>query len=150
MTFVFDKNYNNLEQVAPFWDDYVKVFEEVTADGAYPYDDSFLGRIPGIEGDNEKTAIYLLQHTRHLKDLNAQVAAAYDNGYVDFEQSMVDEKPVRFSSIVNYGFYSGGTGWKQYDEARLLRLHNGTLAVLPKGKRTNGYYLSGGKVLVKV
>ena len=49
---------------------------------------------------------------------------------------------------MHVGFYMGGSGWKVYESARLV-ISGGTAGVLPKGKRTQGYFLSGsGRILL--
>ena len=61
MAWTFSKDYKDLEQVGEFYPAYLAVYESLRAAGEYPYNDSFKGRIPGIEGPQEDTAIYLLQ-----------------------------------------------------------------------------------------
>lgn len=150
----FNGDYHDHEQVAEFFPGYLKAFEQL--DGAYPYNDSFKGRIVGIEGEHEDTAIYLLQGTRALIETFEQVAEARADGCVDLEEVGLTEI-TKFSRIVQYGWYMGGTGFREWADARLVpetnprqeaitgRAH----AVLPKGRRTHGHILGGGKVLVK-
>lgn len=148
----FNGNYQDLDQVAEFFAGYIAAFEAL--DGAYPYNDLFKGRIPGIEGEHEDTAIYLLQGTRSLIDLFLQLAEARADGCVDLDELT---EATKFSRIIEYGWYSGGTGFREWNDARLLPQTNPrqaaitgpARAVLPKGKRTHGHLLSGGKVLVK-
>ncbi len=148
MTFIFNKNYKDLGQVAEFLDRYLAVYAEITGAGDYPYDDSFKGRIPGIEGPNEITAIYLLQSTRHIMELNAQIDAAVLDGCQLLDAEAVTGT-TRYARIVQYGFYVGGTGWKEWADARLVRMTTQrSTMVLPKGRRTNGFLVHG-KLLVK-
>lgn len=148
MTFVFDKNYDNLGQVAEFLSTYLAVHAEIVAAGHYPYDDSFKGRIPGIEGPNEDTAIYLLQGTRHIMELNSRIDAAVADGFVAILAEEVTGT-TKYTGIVHYGFYSGGTGWNEWANARLVRLtEQRSTMVLPKGHRTHGSLVYG-KLLVK-
>lgn len=146
-TFVWDKNYDNHDQVEPFYADYLKVYEELTAAGQYPYNDSFKGRIPGIEGPNEDTAIYMLQNLRSLKDMEAKVTAALEDGFVELAEWPEPGTQTKYATIVAYGFYSGGTGWYEWHAGRLM-VHNRSLVVIPKGRRTRGNIVTG-KVLVK-
>lgn len=132
--------------MAEFFPTYMAVYEEITAAGHYPYDSSFKGRIPGITGPSEDTAIYLLQGTRHLRELQVQIDAALADGCEPLDSLDVETK---FSRVIHYGFYMGGTGWQEWKNARLIPHDSGSIkAVLPKGKRTHGHYVSG-KVLVK-
>ncbi len=148
MTFTFNKDYRDLGQVAEFFDRYLAVYAEITAAGQYPYDDSFKGRIPGIEGPNETTAIYLLQSTRHIMDLNAQVDAAVADGCQLLDAEGV-EGTTKYARVVQYGFCVGGTGWKEWTDARLVRMTTQrSTMVLPKGRRTHGFLVFG-KLLVK-
>ena len=59
--FKFNKNYEDLEQVKEFYQDFKKKYDRIKEQGEYPYNSKFEGKIKGIEGEDEKTAIYLLQ-----------------------------------------------------------------------------------------
>lgn len=150
----FNKDYHDHDQVAPFFDGYIRAY--LALDGAYPYNDSFRGQIVGIEGPDEDTAIYLLQSTRHLIETFEQVAQARAEGCVDLEEVGLTET-TKFSRIVQYGWYMGGTGFREWADARLVPESNPRQveitgiahAVIPKGKRTHGHLLMGGRVLVK-
>lgn len=144
----FDRDYSNHAQVEPFLPAFLVVHAEIVAAGEYPYDDSFKGRVPGIEGPDEVTAIYMLQTLKRLQAIETLVDEYLANGFTMIETLA---ETTRFATIVNYGFYVGGTGWKEWHEARLVP-HEKThrpFAVLPKGRRTRGPLISGGKVLAK-
>jgi hypothetical protein len=145
MTFVFNRNYRDHDQVAEYMSAFLKVHAEIVAADEYPYDDAFVGRIPGIEGPNEMTAIYLLQEAKRLQELDEKIAAHLEAG---FEPIETVDTITKFETIVEYGFYTGGTGWQEWHDARLVPQKNKSLAVLPKGRRVNGHSLSG-KLLVK-
>lgn len=147
MTFTFDKNYKNHEQVREYMPAFLAAFAELDPTMRFAYNDQFRGRVAGIEGPCEDTAIYLLQTLKHLDELNAKVAEYLANGWVEVEAT---EAPVKYKSIVHYGFYMGGTGWQEWHDARLRlsRGHYGSAVVLPKGKRTHGQLLSG-KIIAK-
>lgn len=154
MSFAFNRDYHDTEQVAAFLPAFLEVYEELRAAGKYPYNDSFKGRIPGIEGPDEDTAIYLLQTLKHLQDQDAKIAEYLADGFEHIES--VDEV-TRFSGIVNYGFCVGGTGWREWERARLVptrsprqrAITGGIGGVMPKGARTRTIVLLGGKFLVK-
>ena len=134
--FVFDKDYRNNEQVRPFFAEYSAVRAELDAAGEYPYNDSFRGRIPSLaaaDGKNEDTAIYLLQTMHGLDAVAVRKADFLAGGGVD-AYSIEPGKPVR-GTVVVYGFYVGGTGWKEYEDARLVRDVRNRLLIIPKGKR---------------
>lgn len=143
-TFVFDKDYKNHEQVRPFMADFLAVFAELEAAGKYPYNDSFKGRIPGVEGPDEDTAIYMLQTLRDLDALAVKVAAFLADGGEHVETLT----ETRRGTVVCYGFYMGGTGWTEYHDARLLARNGKPYAILPKGKRTNGHLVQG-RVMIR-
>lgn len=145
--FLFNRDYKDHGQVADHLPAYMAVFDELTAAGRYPYDASFEGRIPGIAGRDEKTAIYLLQGLRHLNELSAQVDAAVADGFSCLPPGNVGSEPVRYREVVEYGFYMGGTGWRTWSGARLLRCRH-SVVVMPKGARTNGHTVTG-HLLVK-
>lgn len=151
---VFNRNYHDHDQVAQFWPAYKAVYDELVADGQYPYNDSFKGRIPGIEGACEDTAIYLLQGTRHLNDLQVKIDAAVAEGCQPLDPDFTG--PEKFRRVINYGWSTGGTGWTEWPDARISRCNNGRptdtdpfgsgpaqYRVLPKGARTRGYTIYG-------
>lgn len=141
--FVFDKDYRNNEQVRPFFAEYSAVRAELDAAGEYPYNDSFRGRIPSLaatDGKNEDTAIYLLQTMHGLDAVAVRKADFLAGGGVD-AYSIEQGKPVR-GTVVNYSLYMGGTGWKEYEDARLVRDVRNRLLLIPKGKR-NGLRIDG-------
>lgn len=146
-TFVWDRDYDNHAQVEPFYDAYLTVRDEVITPSGIAYNDSFVGRIPGIAGPDEGTAIYLLQRLHSLKALDVQIATFIADGGEPLDMSTISKKPTKFSTVVHYAFYMGGTGWTEWADARLVLNHK-TLIVLPKGRRTNGFMLHG-KVLVR-
>jgi len=147
MPWAFNRNYKDLAQVAGFWPDYLAVYAELTCAGLYPYNDSFKGRIPGIEGPGEVTAIYLLQQTRSLRNMELKVERHRDDGWRDFDPGEVTSGPVRYAGVAEYGFYMGGSGFQKWDRPRLTM--SGSSVVLLAGRaRVNGSLLSG-KLLVK-
>lgn len=143
MTFTFDGNYRNTEQVVPFMADYLDAYANLRLAGQYPYNDSFKG-MPALAGRDEDTAIYLMQGLRALAVLGERVEAARCDGFVE---GVATDTPVRYAEVIHYGWYMGGTGWQSWKDARLVRFHSSPF-VIPKGRRTNGHLLSG-CVLVK-
>jgi hypothetical protein len=145
--FVWDRDYNNKEQVRPYLDTYTAL----RGQGVF-YNDDFLGKIPGVAGSpDEKTAIYLLSNLWHIEQERTQIAAALADGYVRLEQG--DPGSVtRYARVIVYrpGHYVGGTGLiNTYENARVILAPNGKPSVLiPKGKR-NGYQVNGAELLVR-
>lgn len=147
--FVFDKNYDNLDQVAHLWDAYEARYNELVEAGRYPYNDDFKGHIPGAEGPNEDTAIYLLQSTRHVRDYHARVQSLRDQGYT--EPVDTSEGTRKFASVAHVTMCYGNYGQVHvHDNARVIFSGGAASAILPKGARTRGYRVSGAEyVLVK-
>jgi hypothetical protein len=142
MPWTFNRDYHDLDQVAEFYPAYLKILAELTAAGLYPYNDSFKGRIPGIEGPCEDTAIYLLQSTRSVRETEATVVAHREAGWRDLKPGELDNGPIRYAGIAEYGFYMGGTGWQTWADSRLTKW-NSSIAVLPGRARTNGLLVNG-------
>ena len=146
-TFVFNRDYNDEQQVAPYFDAYMKVYEEITARGEYPYNDSFRGRIEGLTADrkNEDSAIYLLQGLRHSREQQAKVEAMLGAGYNWIDNAPHD--PVRYAALalVPTGRMSGTLD--VHHDARLIGRNGKPHAIIPKGKRTTGYLVNERRVL---
>ena len=147
--FVFDQNYHNVEQVRPFFAEYSAVRAEIDGDGDYSYNDSFKGCIPTLaatDDKNEDTAIYLLQTMHQLDALAVRKADFLASGGVD-ASSIERGKTVR-GTVAVYGFYMGGTGWREYEDARLTRNEHDRLVIIPKGKRNGRVPL--GAVMIRI
>ena len=153
----WSSDYRDLSQVEEFYPAYLAVYEELRAEGQYPYNDSFKGRIPGIAGPREHTAIYLLQTLRHLHETEATLTEHRAAGWRDFDPARLARGPVRFAGVAEYAIYhagssatgltAGGSGWREWANARLTRYH-ASMMVLPGRNRTNGHIVSG-KLIVK-
>lgn len=142
---LFDGDYDNLDQVAHLWDAYQARHDEVTADGGYPYNALFAG-LPGAAGPHEDTAVYLLQRTRHRRHDEARVAEYVAEGFEPLPP--MDPHGVVRGDVLMVD--SNGSPGLVYRSARVLANGDGNpYAVLPKGKRTNGYSTFGHKVMVK-
>lgn len=147
MPWIFNKDYNDLGQVQDFYAGYLAARLQLTSAGQYPYNDSFRGRIPGIVGPDEDTAIYLLQTLRKVREMERQVTARREAGWRDFTPAELDSGPVRYAGIAEYGWYMGGDGFREWGNARLAR-YGRSVMVLPGRRRTNGHLISG-RLLVK-
>ncbi|WP_039993520.1 hypothetical protein [Gordonia otitidis] len=155
--FVWDRDHNNFEQVRPYLPAYLAIREEITAAGDYPYNDSFRGRIPGVAGsEHEDTAIYMLNNLTSLDELNAQIAHFINEGGHHINDAPLADDTVYRGTVVTHSFYVGGTGWRQYDNARFTIHHRDTVRgrrtevlVYPPRKR-NPIRLSGDRIMVRV
>lgn len=146
--FVFDKNYDNYEQVRPYMDEFNRVHDELLdPKRGFVYNDDFVGKLPSLAGTaekDEKTAIYMLQSLRRINDENEKLAAFLASGGVPMEDvSVTGSTPVR-GDIAAKGWYVGGTGWKVIEDVRLLLLGN-QIVYSHRGKRRM-FYLPAGTV----
>jgi hypothetical protein len=146
LMFVFNRDYNDTRQVEEFLPEFQRVYDDV-ARGNFAYDADFEGRIPGIAGPNERTAIYLLQGLRRERIQDAKVAALIEAGYQHVDELGAVEK---FDHVVLYPTRRTGGSWAEFREARIVPDDNGKpRGVLPKGKRTHGMLVSGRAVLAR-
>lgn len=156
-TFVWNRCYDDHEQVRPYMEQFLAIHSEITAAGAYPYNDSFKGRIDGVAGSaNEDTAIYMLQNLKSLDELDGQVADFIADGGCTLADSGLEEDRIYRGTVVRYGFYVGGSGWQQHDAVRFLIRYREDrregrvpeLQVWGPRKR-NPHMIHGGKFLVR-
>jgi hypothetical protein len=144
----FNRNYNDTDQVAEFLPAFLKLLVEIESAGQYRYNDSFKGRIPGIEGPNEDSAIYLLQGLESDLQQAAKVATLIRGGYVQVTHL---ETPRKFAHIVLYSTRHNGEPWGEFHDARLVPRDDGhPFAVIPKGRRTHGFSVGGRAVLASL
>jgi len=141
----FNKNYSDLEQVAEFLPYFESVLNALTAAGEYRYNDAFTGRIPGIAGPDEGRAIYLLQGLERLREQAARVEELVRSGHVHVTEATNTRK---YGHIALYATNRNGGTWQEFYGARLVPENGRPYSVLPKGKRTNGWLVSGRHVLV--
>lgn len=153
--FVFDKDYDNLAQVAHLWDAYAARRAELESAGEYPYDDSFKGHIEGLVADdrNETSAIFLLQVTRRVREYEEKVQALHAQGYIEPVVPLDGDHLTKYASVALVGRqYSGGKYGTvtMFAAARVYTRSGQVCAVLPKGARTRGHSASSPSyVLVK-
>lgn len=155
--FTFDRNYHNLEQVVEWLPAFNAIRKELADAGQYPYNDSFKGRIPGVAGPCEDTAIYLLQNLYRARENALRVAAALAEGFEPIEHVEHVEK---FSGVIVYDDQDRMRGpiWQEWQDARLVpdevgspraAATGGIRAVLPRGRRAYGTLINGRKVMVR-
>jgi len=137
-TFIWNRDYGDHAQVEPFYAEYLAARQAMEARGAYPYDDSFAGLIPGLAGPDEGTAIYLLQTLHRLKEVQGRIEAFLADGGERIEA--LDET-IWCERVACYGFYVGGTGWREHHDVRLVPRGGKPYMVMAKGARTRGTVL---------
>ena len=113
--FVFDNNYDNVEQVRPYFDDFMAIYD--TIEGV-KHSDIFKGRIPGLCDSTDKhedTGIYLLQTMARLEKL----ARKKDEFIAKGAFYLSKDGPRKFGkgTLAHFGFYVGGIGWSTLDVA---------------------------------
>lgn len=142
VTFAFDGNYHNLEQVAHLrarFDELMDAERERTGERTV-WNGFFRGKLGLEEGsDGEDTAIYLLQQARHQDDYDARVEElkAQHNAVAVFTDDMQDGEERR-GTVLRYRENDFITGWVVHEGARLKKAR-GTLWVMNKGSRTRGF-----------
>jgi hypothetical protein len=152
MAFTWNNDYQDLEQVAEWLPAFTAIRDQITSAGGYPYNDDFKGKIPGIMGDREDTAIYLLQGLYRQREMQARLDAWLADGF-----RPVDSLPGirKFAHVILYRHAEGtrtpdrSGQWSEYQDARLVpdtdprqaELAGRISYLLPKGKRSRGTYL---------
>lgn len=123
--FVFDGDYKNHEQVRHLMPDFLAWFAELTSAGRYPYNDEFkqLPCLATTDSKNQETAIYLMQSLRRIDEENAWEAEFLADGGRIVDPAEFDANPdlMLRGTFVHRGFYTSGSGWREYEAARLLR-----------------------------
>lgn len=142
---LFNGEYDDLDQVHHAWPEYITAMNEVGRNG-FAYNSDLMGRIPSIAGPTEETGVYLLQKTGHeVRDYLATLALL-DDGY-EWVDDMEPNAVIRGDVVL---VPTGRGPGEVYEGARLIAGGDGKPhAVLPKGARTNGYSARVGRVLVK-
>lgn len=143
--FTWNNDYKDLEQVAEWLPEFSAIRDEITSAGGYPYNSDFAGKIPGIIGDREETAIYLLQNLWRQREMDERIAVWRSDGFEPVTSLAATEK---FSRVILYRADRSGE-WHEYRDARLVPETRGTQAevtgwisaLLPKGKRTSGVFV---------
>jgi hypothetical protein len=139
--FTFNKSYKDLTQVEPFYAEFKKIKDNL--DG-YAYNDCFKGKIAEIAGDNEDTAIYLLQSLDTEKTRQAKIAELEQNGYTRIKPEAGGM--TKFESVVKIGNNYSRGGVDEYPKARIW-FAEGSMYIVPKGNRTRGYNVYPGSVV---
>ena len=152
--FTWNRDYKDLEQVAEWLPEFKELRAAMISAGEYPYNDSFKGKIPGIAGEREDTAIYLLQGLFRQREMAARVAGWLGDGLRPLSELGAVTK---FRRVVLYKADRSGE-WYEYADARLVpetKPHQAEVTgrismLLPKGKRTHGVLVGANSFAVLV
>jgi hypothetical protein len=152
--FIFNKNYDDYEQVAEWIGDFARIRQEIVDAGRYPHNASFRGRIPGsfsrevrpgVEGDHEDAAIYLLQGLYREREREARRLDFIAEGAVEIETVNGRE---RFKRVLIYPVRRMGGEQVEYENVRLVNVEgNRPGGVLLKGARTRAIPIYDRRVL---
>ena len=134
--FKFDNNYDNLGQVLKFYPEFIAIHEELTAEGVYPGNAQFKGKITGLAGDNEDTAIYLLQQLKTDNMRQFKIDELIQDGYSKVEPEQGGHK--KYESVVKVGNDNSRAGVNEYPGAKIW-FAEGNMYIVPKNNRTRGY-----------
>lgn len=113
--FIFNRDFDDHEQVRPYFDGYLARRAELEAAGQYPYNDSFKGHIPGLEGPNEGRGIYMLQQMYDRDEMQAKVDAFLADGGQPVDELDLPEGRELRGTLATFGFFMGGTGYSEQD-----------------------------------
>jgi len=131
--FKFDGNYDNLEQVQPFYQEFMVIHNSI--DGVAT-NRLFRGKIAGLAGDSEDTGIFLLQQLKTANKRSEKIDSLLKDGYK--EVIAEDGGSTKYESVVKIGNDYSKAGVTEYPKARIVFAEK-RMFIVPKGNRTRGY-----------
>ena len=140
----FNDNYNDLEQVKPYYQEFKKLFDEIEGT---KYNSMFEGKIADIAGEDEKTAIYLLQQLE--KEISKQkiIEQALKDGYN--YPKYEGKRAIKYSQILQVGTDYSEDSIKEFENASILFTDTGKLeAILPARCSRRGYYIYPDRIIL--
>ncbi len=142
--FLFNNKYSDLEQVRPYYQDFLEVFNKIEGTR---YNSLFEGKIKGIEGKDEKTAIYLLQQLNTELNKEKIIKKAIEDGYKYPKYTGV--RNVKYNKILQVGTDYSKDSIREYEKATLLFSEDGYLrAILPYRHTRTGYTIYPDRVIL--
>ena len=136
--FKFNKNYKDLKQVERFYPDFKKIYNNITAEGYFAYNSLFEGKIKGIEGKDEDTAIYLLQQLETQKNRDKKIEGLLKDGFKKIETG---EGIKKFKKVVMVGTDYSRDSIKEFEKAKILFEKGYANFIIPKGYSKRGIIL---------
>lgn len=151
--FVWNRKHGDFEQVRPYMDEFLAVYDQVKKPAAgFVPDSEFVGRIPSLEGTEPREyerAIYMLQSLRRRDIVAKQVEEFTQAGGREITVHDLKRGQELRGTVVRYGWYVDGTGFQVLEGVRLRKnVRTGELEYVEKGKR-NGVGIHGGRVMIK-
>lgn len=131
--FTFNKDYEDLDQVKGFYEEFKEIKNSIEGRA---YNSMFEGKIAGIAGDDEKTAIYLLQQLDTANRRQAKINELLQKGYSEVVPE--DGGMNKYESVVKVGNGYSKAGVNEYPKARIA-FADKRMYIVPKGNRTRGY-----------
>ena len=133
--FKFNKNYKDLKQVEQYYQQFRKIYDSIIEQDEHPYNSCFVGKIKGIEGEDEGTAIYLLQQLGTDINRNKKIEELKSQGFKEITDL---EKTQKFGNIVIVGTNYSRDSTKEFVKARIFEEEKGNFFILPKGHSNRG------------
>jgi len=136
--FKFNKNYNDLKQVEVFYPDFKKLHDSLEQEGKYPYNSCFEGKIKGMEGEDEKTATYLLQSSETQKKRDKKIEELLRDGFSEIKNG---EGTIKYKEVIMVGTNYSKDSTKDFEGARIMFKDNLPNFIIPKGYSRRGIML---------
>ena len=139
--FKFNKNYKDLEQVKEFFEDFKKEYNKIKEQKEYPYNSKFEGKIKGIEGDDEGTAIYLLQALKRKEEKEEYEKKMIESGYIKLTEEVVKQAIENKNKIELIAKTTND--WLTFKVDKVLKPHcfNNQYGLMELKARSRGYSL---------
>lgn len=106
--------------------------------------------LEGATGRDAESAAYLLSRLHDREEIDRKVAAFIAEGGREVRSWELSETPMRVRKVAHHSFFSGGTGWIEYDNKGAdirVREAQGDVGLLKGRARTRGQRLYG-RVLI--
>lgn len=140
--FKFNGDFEDLEQVRPFFGEFKEEYARIEERKEYPYNNKFLGKIKGIQGDDEGRAIFLLQELVRDEKGKEYERIMIADGYVKLTEDVVKEAIEKKKNILLSAKTT--TDWLTSKVDKVLKpdCFNGNYGLMELKARTRGYNLT--------
>lgn len=133
--FTFNDNYDDLDQVKPFYAQFKKIKDTIEG---IAYNSLFTGKIPGIAGEHESKAIFLLQHLDTEYERQTKIKYLLANGYKPAQPQ--EGGMEKFASVVKVGNDNSRAGFNEYPGGKIWYADK-KMYIVPKHNRTRGFFV---------